>query len=81
MADVFWTIVIVWLVYRLYNSLVSPAAGKGKSFFYQNQQNVHQHYYHQNREGEVKVKDTQAEVPRKPNSDKGGEYIDFEEIK
>ena len=79
MVDVFWTIIVVWVIFRIYSGLTSFTSEK-KTYFYQTNQQTHQHYYNNPKEGEVKVAQ-QQENQRKPNSDKGGEYIDFEEVK
>lgn len=77
MRDVIWTIIAVWVVYRIYEAIKSS-----KVYIYQKQD--HTHNYNVQKEGEVKIKATQEEqhhADRKPNSDKGGEYVDFEELK
>ena len=75
MRDVIWTIIVVWVVYRIYEAIKSS-----RVYIY----NKHEHNYNTTqREGEVKIdaKMQQPHTDRKPNSDKGGEYVDFEEIK
>jgi len=76
MRDVIWTIIAVWVIYRIYEAIKSS-----RVYIYQK----HEHNYNTSakREGEVKI-DAQTQEhhsDRKPNSDKGGEYVDFEEIK
>lgn len=67
MRDVFWTILAVWLVYKVYNAL------KGNTYVYQK----HEHYHnHSGEEGKVTIENT------KKNTTKGDEeYTDYEEIK
>jgi hypothetical protein len=77
MRDVIWTIIAIWVVYQIYKIITAS-----RIHVYQK----HEHYHNHNnntREGEVKIdrqKNSSSET-RKPNSDKGGEYVDFEEIK
>ncbi len=72
MRDVIWTIIIVWVLYRLYNAFFS--AGK-KTVVYQK----HEHH-HYSEEGKVNVENVS---PRQKSSKKidDSEYTDFEEIK
>jgi hypothetical protein len=76
MRDVIWTIIAIWVVYQIYRIITSS-----RIHVYQK----HEHYHGQNtntREGEIKIdRQNNASSERKPNSDKGGEYVDFEEIK
>ena len=75
MRDVIWTIIAVWVVYRIYEAIKSS-----RVYIYQK----HEHNYSTSqREGDVKIdaKNQEHNTERKPNSDKGGEYVDFEEIK
>jgi hypothetical protein len=75
MRDVIWTIIAVWVIYRIYEAIKSS-----RVYIYQK----HEHNYNtQQREGEVKIdaKSQEHHSDRKPNSDKGGEYVDFEEVK
>jgi len=76
MRDVIWTIIVIWVVYRIYNAIKS-------SRVYVYQRNEHTHNYNAPKEGEVKIdaKNEENHADRKPNSDKGGEYVDFEELK
>ena len=76
MRDVIWTIIAVWVVYRIYEAIKSS-----KVHIYQRHE--HTHNYNAPKEGEVKIeaKPPQQHTERKPNSDKGGEYVDFEEVK
>jgi hypothetical protein len=76
MRDVIWTIIVVWVVYRIYEAIKS-------SRVYIYNRNEHTHNYNAPKEGEVKIdaKSQEHHTDRKPNSDKGGEYVDFEEIK
>lgn len=68
MADVFYTVLIIWVLWRIFG-------GSAKSTVY------HRHSYDQpgRKEGEVSVSPTESSGQKKDN-DKG-EYVDFEEIK
>ena len=74
MRDVIWTIIAVWVIYRVYEAIKAS-----KVYIYQR----NEHNYHSQKEGEVKIdaKPQEHHSERKPNSDKGGEYVDFEEVK
>lgn len=77
MRDVIWTIIVVWVVYRIWEAIKSS-----RVYIYQKHEHNH-NYNNGQREGEVKI-DAEKQghhADRKPNSDKGGEYVDFEEIK
>lgn len=72
MRDVIWTIIIVWVLYRLYNAFFS--ANKRTVVF---QKHEHHHY---NEEGKVNVEDV-SQKPKNTKKVDEGEYTDFEEIK
>jgi hypothetical protein len=77
MRDVIWTIIVVWVIYRIYEAIKS-------SRVYIYQRHEHNHTYNTPKEGEVKIdakQEASHHTDRKPNSDKGGEYVDFEEVK
>ena len=67
MADLFYTILIVWVLWRIFG-------GSAKSTVY------HKHQYQQpgKREGDVTVTKTSQE---QNNDDDRGEYVDYEEVK
>ncbi len=70
MRDVFFTIMVVWLVYKIYNSLKSA-----KTVVFQK----HEHHHYKNEEGKVSV---QQNGPAKNKTTANeGEYVDYEEIK
>lgn len=71
MRDVIWTIIAIWVIYQIYKIIRSS-----RVYVYQKQE----HYHNTAKEGEIKIDQNHASS-RKPNSDKGGEYVDFEEIK
>jgi len=69
MRDVIWTIIIVWLVWKIYDTVksVSKTNSKDTNKYYGN-------------EGEIKInkKDRINKPLFNPND---GEYVDYEEIK
>ena len=72
MRDVIWTIIAIWLIYRIYQAIRTS-----RVYVYQK----HDHHYNATKENEVKIDREPSTHGKKPNSDKGGEYVDFEEIK
>ncbi len=69
MRDVIWTLIIIWLVYRLVDIFKKkPSSQSGP------QQNT------QNHASQAPVEDKIKNAMHK-QADKEGEYIDFEEIK
>lgn len=66
MRDVFYTVVVIWIVWRIYHSFQSR-----KNFTRQQSQT-------RPREGEVTIETGQS--PKSKSDDKG-DYVDFEEIK
>lgn len=72
MRDVIWTIIVVWVVFRIYQAIKSS-----RVYVYQK----HEHHYNNPKDGEIKIEKKPLHTDKKPNSDKGGEYVEFEEIK
>jgi hypothetical protein len=74
--DIIWTIIVVWLVWKLYDTFTSFSKRKTQTQgFNGNQAN----YTHQQKEGEVKIdKGINLKSHFKPDD---GEYVDYEEIK
>ena len=71
MRDVFFTVLIVWLLWRIFSSRTVI-----KTFTYTNRPNPGQP---EGRTGEVRIDKT---VPKdKKKDDDEGEYVDYEEIK
>ena len=68
MRDVFYTIVVVWIVMQIYNSFKSSA-----------NRPANPQQPQQRRQGDVTV-DTNSKKNNR-DDDKGGEYVDYEEIK
>lgn len=77
MRDVIWTVIILWVVWKLYDAFknVSKARTQTQS---QGGNSYQQNSYRQ-KEGEVRV-DTSAK-PKTHFKPGDGEYVDYEEIK
>ena len=68
MRDVFWTIVVVWLIYKIYNGIKGS-----RTYVFQK----HEHYHETPKEeGKITIEKTNA----KKNS-KDDEFTDYEEVK
>lgn len=68
MADIFYTVLIIWVVWRIFGGSAR------KTFFHNNAQNPTKR-----NEGDVTV--TTASKPAGEKKTDGGEYVDYEEIK
>ena len=73
MQELFFTILIIWILFRVLNSSSSPRSGV---FFTQNN-------FHQKERSAEQGKTDVTYVPKeeKKKSDDIGEYVDFEEMK
>ncbi len=84
MRDIIWTVILVWLVWKIYDAFKGVSKmqtqrvnnqqnRQGNTSYYNNQQS-------QRKEGEVKLDSTQGTHKShfKPGD---GEYVDYEEIK
>ena len=69
MADVFYTILVVWILWRIFGG-----SSEKKQQFQQNN-------YSQPRRPEGEVKITSQPKKDKGSKDDDGEYVDYEEIK
>lgn len=83
MRDVIWTIIIIWIVWRLYDAFVSFSRPKARAASnpYNGQGQAQQNYYRQEKkEGSVNIDDKgpNRQSHFKPDD---GEYVDYEEIK
>ena len=72
MRDVFWTILITWLVWKIWSFF-----SESKRVYIQ--KNEH-HHYHNQQEGKTTVSQNN-QIKKKYFSDNEGEYVDFEEVK
>ncbi len=85
MRDIIWTVILVWLVWRIYDAFKGVSKMQAQRVNnHQNQQGTKHHSYtnqqSRRKEGEVKLDSTQS--AHKPHFKPGdGEYVDYEEIK
>jgi len=69
MRDIVWTVIVVWLVWKIYNAFaLKPKAQQSNS-----------NTTYQRKEGEVKIDKNVKQKPHFNSND--GEYVDYEEIK
>lgn len=71
MRDIVWTVIIVWLIYKLITIFKSSDSNKQKAYSNQTNSSTTQNSY-------KKVPNANA---IKRGVDKEGDYVDFEEIK
>lgn len=75
MGDVIWTIVISWLIWKIFSFI---SVNRATSSFYKEEH--HHHYSNKiNKEGTTTIQSSQTN--QKKHTNKDGDYIDFEEIK
>lgn len=73
MRDIIWTIIIIWLVWKVYDAF--------KSVKQRNQAgNNHYQNYNKRREGEVKIEHN-ANSSKTHYKAEEAEYVDYEEVK
>lgn len=77
MRDIIWTVILIWVVYKIYETFKSVGRNKTQSQGFNTSQTS---YYHHSKEGEVRVErnTTNQKSTFKPED---GEYVDYEEIK
>ncbi|MFN6038561.1 MAG: hypothetical protein ACK452_08835 [Bacteroidota bacterium] len=73
MRDVFWTIMITWIVWRIWAWFSTS-----KNVIIQ--KNEHHHHYNRTKEGDTKIVNSSS-TSKKYFNDGDGEYVEFEEIK
>lgn len=72
MRDVFYTILVIWILWRVFNSISNYRTKQGNSVNEPSQNN-------KRREGETSV--DYIPSTKKKISDDEGEYVDYEELK
>ncbi len=77
LRDVIWTIIIVWLIYKLVD-IFKGSSKKSYAGNNSNTQNEQGQTYNSNTNYSAK-KDTKEAIQK--SADKEGDYVDFEEIK
>ena len=70
MADVFYTILIIWILWRIF----------GRSTIKTHVIHHHQYSQSNHKEGEVRITQDKKSDTKKKNDDEG-DYVDFEEVK
>lgn len=73
MQEIFFTILIIWILFRVLN-------GSGSRTVYYTQNNYHPREEKKD-EGATRITHIPQGKPKKENDQGGGEYVDFEEIK
>jgi hypothetical protein len=78
MRDVIWTLIVIWVVYKIVD--IFRGTSVKKTFVY-NKNETHYHNTQQKAEGSVTVEknNKRSKTPKANSTD--GEYIDFEEFK
>ena len=72
MRDIVWTIIVIWLVWRIYDAFKNMSKSKTQPKGFNSNQ-------YQQKEGEVKIdKSVDLKSHFNPND---GEYVDYEEVK
>lgn len=72
MKEIFWTIIVIWLIYQLMN--IFKSVGNSKKFSFQEQND---HTVKNSASGTKK--DVKTAI--KKHADTEGEYVDYEELK
>jgi hypothetical protein len=72
LRDIVWTIIVIWLIWRIYGAFKSISKSKSQA----NGFNTRPHYQ---KEGEVKI-DKSVDLKSHFNPS-DGEYVDYEEVK
>jgi hypothetical protein len=74
MRDIFWTIIVIWLIYQLV-SIFKNAGTKKRYAFNQNESKEN------SKSEKVTFVNKDVKSAIKKHADKEGEYVDYEEIK
>lgn len=73
MRDIIWTIIVLWIIWKIYDAFKSISKPKTQQQGFNNQ-----HDYR--KEGEVKI-ETRETKNKSHFKESDGEYVDYEEIK
>lgn len=71
MRDIIWTIIVIWIVWKIYDAFKSISKNKNQEFS--------RNYDYQTKEGEVRIEKNSNTKSHFNPSD--AEFIDYEEIK
>lgn len=75
MRDIIWTVIAIWIVWKIYDAFKSMSKPKVQTQGFSRNQNA----YQQKKEGEIKIdKNVNLKSHFNPND---GEYVDYEEVK
>ena len=77
MRDIIWTVILIWVVYKIYETFKSAGKTRTQTQGFNSNQN---NYYRHSKEGEVKV-DGRTSNQKTHFKPEDGEYVDYEEIK
>ncbi len=76
MQEIFFTILAIWVVWRLYSSFnASRNNTQGPRY-----SATHHHYYNQENPNQTTVNQQTSEQKSPKKGDQAGEYVDYEEI-
>jgi hypothetical protein len=75
LRDIFWTVIIVWLIYKIVD--IFRGAGQKKKYAYGQHNETSDNTTNQSTN--LTRKDVKSAVQKR--ADKEGEYVDFEEMK
>jgi hypothetical protein len=76
--DIIWTVIVLWVIWKIYDAFKSVSKPKTQTHGYNSQQN--NNYHNQKKEGEVKI-DPNAPKQKSHFKPEDGEYVDYEEVK
>ncbi len=79
MQEFFFTVLIIWVIWKLYGAFAGSGSRTTGTRTYQ--QNNHHHYYQKQpkQEGEVRIEKKASPESKIPPTE--GEYVDYEDIK
>lgn len=73
MRDIVWTVIVIWVVWKIYDAFKNASKTKTQSQAFDGNQNNHQ-----NTDGEVKVDKNSS--PKSHFNPTDAEYVDYEEV-
>lgn len=76
MRDFIWTIIVLWIIWKIYDAFKTISKAKTQQQSFNNQQQN----YNQQTEGEIKI-ENQQQYKKSHFKDDDGEYVEYEEIK
>jgi len=77
--DFIWTVIILWVVWKIYDAFILVTKANRKQTFHSQNNQSYQAPYNNKREGEVKV-DEMGEKQKTHFKPSDGEYVDYEDI-